>query len=315
MGGLPLTREVILAKVETTYNTDPTPSAGSNAILVRNLNVQNEGLRMIDREAIRSSIGQLQKIFGGGMKKITFECEVKGSGSAGTAPEIAPLLKACAMAETTSAATSVTYKPTSSSHSSVTIYFFEGGRKRNILTGCRGNVTFRADAGGILLAQFEFTGHISTVTDQSQPNPSYSSQVPVALVNLSVSVNGVTSIVTKSWSWGLNNKIAMPASMAATDGYGEVLVTGRDVAGEIEIESELVATLDERSLLTAGTKFAFSSGAIGDTAGNRVTVTTPSSSTYVTDTQISAADGVRNVRLLLAVDDSTSDQELSVVFT
>ena len=89
MGGLRISNEVILAKTETTYGTDPTPVVASNSILIRNPNLSSEGLRMNERAAIRASLGQLQDVFGGTLARLTFECEVKGSGAAGTAPEAA----------------------------------------------------------------------------------------------------------------------------------------------------------------------------------------------------------------------------------
>jgi hypothetical protein len=113
MGGLRISNEVILAKTEVTYNTDPVPVVGTNAILIRNANLSSEGLRMNDRGAIRASIGQLQQVYGGQLKRLTFECEVKGSGAAGTAPEIGPLIEACGFDETIVGATSATYKPES----------------------------------------------------------------------------------------------------------------------------------------------------------------------------------------------------------
>ncbi len=315
MGGLRISNEVILAKTEVTYNTDPTPVVGTNAVLIRNANLTSEGLRMNDRAAIRASIGQLQQIYGGQLKRITFECEVKGSGAAGTAPEIGPLLEACGLDETIVGATSATYKPESSAHESVTIYYFEGGRKRHILTGCRGNVSFKLEAGGLLIASFEFVGHHSEPTDQSQPAPTYNSTVPRAALGMAVAINGVTAIVAKSWEWNLNNTLAMPPSISATDGYGEVLITKRDVKGSILIESELDSVIDIDSLLSAGTRFAFTSGTLGSVAGNRVVVSTPSSSTYVIDTELQDADGLRLRNVPLAVDDSTADQELSIAFT
>jgi len=314
MGGLRISNEVILAKIETTYNTDATPAATTNAILVRNVDMRPEGLRMVDREAIRGGLGRLQQIYGGQLKRITFECEVKGSGSAGTAPEIGALLQACGMDETVVASTSVTYTATNSSHKSVTIYYYEGGRKLHKITGARGTVTLRAEAGGILLAAFEFVGHYGGVSDASQPTPTYNSRVPHALVGLSVALNGVTAIVARSWEWALNNTIALPPSMSASDGYSELIITERNVTGEMLIESELSSTIDVDTLLSGGTRFAFASGTIGSSAGNRVAVSTPASSTYVTDQALDAADGLRLRRVPLAVDDSVANS-FSIVFT
>lgn len=315
MGGLRISNEVILAKTEVTYNTDPTPVAATDAILIRNADMSSEGLRMNDRGAIRASIGQLQMVYGGQLKRLKFECEVKGSGAAGTRPEIASLIEACGFDETIVGATSATYTPESSTHESVTIYYFEGGRKRHILTGCRGTMTLRLEAGGILIAAFEFIGHHSSPTDQTLPTPTYNSTVPRAALSMAIAINGVSAIVAKSWEWNLNNTLATPPSIAAADGFGEVLITKRDVKGSILIESELVSVIDVDTLLSAGTRFAFASGTLGSVAGNRVVVSTPASSTYCTDTELQEADGLRLRNVPLAVDDSTANQELSIAFT
>lgn len=316
MGGLRVQNEVILAKSETTYNTDAVPTAGTNAILVRSVSFAPEGLRMIDRGAIRSSIGSLQQIYGGELKRIQFECEVKGSGAAGTAPEIAPLLKACGLAETVNAGTSVVYKPTSTNQSSATIYYYEGGRKLHILTGCRGNATLRAEAGGILLIQFDLVGHWTQPTDASQPSPTYNSQVPKPLIALSgFSINGVSTLTCRSWQWSFNNKLSFSPSMSATDGYGDVIIADRPVSGEAVVETELDSVIDVDALITAGTRFAFASGTIGGTAGNRVAVTTPSSSTYLSNMALGDGEGIRLRTYSMMVDDSTPDQEVSITFT
>jgi hypothetical protein len=315
MPGLRVSNEVIYARTEVTYNVDPTPTT-SDAILTRGRpTFASEGLRQNERSAVRGSLGTLQSVFGGTLKKISFECEVKGSGTAGTAPEIGPLIEACGMEEVIVVSTSVTYRPESASHESVTIYWFEGGRKRHIMTGCRGTVTFRLEAGGILVAAFEFTGHYTEPTDQSIPSPTYDSTVPRAGLGMTVSVNGVSTLVAKSWEWSLNNTIALPPSLGSSDGYGEILITRRDVRGQIDIEAELDSLFDADVLLSAGTRFAFASGLLGSVAGNRVQITTPSSSTYITDTTPGEADGLALRTLQLAVDDSTADQELSVAFT
>jgi hypothetical protein len=314
MGGLRVSNEVILARTETTYGVDPTPAAATHAVLVRNPQLASEDLRMNERGAIRQSIGQLQKINGGRLARFTFECEVKGSGTAGTAPEIGPLLEACGMDETIVAVTSVTYQPVSTNHESVTIYYYEGGRKRHILRGCRGTVTFRLEAGGIMFAAFEFVGHHDEPTDQALPAPTYNSTVPRAALSMAVSLNGVTAIVARSWEWALNNVIAKPPSLAAADGFGDIILTGRDVTGSILIEAELDSVIDVDTLLSAGTRFAFASGTLGSVAGNRVQLTTPAASTYVTDTQQQEGEGLRLRNVPMAVDDSTSDQEISLIF-
>jgi hypothetical protein len=318
MPGLRVSNEVILAKTEVTYNTDPTPSAGTNAILVRNVSYGTAGLRMNDRGAIRASLGDLQKIYGGELRKISFQVEVKGSGTAGTAPEIGPLLTSAGMLETLVAVTSATYTPnsgTTTAHKSITIYYYEGGRKLHILTGCRGTVKWSLDAGGIMLMDFEFTGHLTQPTDQSQPAPTYNATVPKAGLGMALTFNGVSTLVPRKWSLDIGWKLAMPPSLAAADGYGQIVLVDRSVTGSLEIESELDSVIDIDSLLQAGTRFAFVSGTLGGTAGNRVAVSTPASSTYIIDSVLAEGDGLRIRTVPFAVDDSTSDTEVSLVFT
>ncbi len=151
-------RELILAAIETTYNQDVSPTGAANAILCEALAASNEGLRMNERPALRSSIGMLKHVYGGSLTALEFTCEIKGSGSAGTAPEIGPLLRACGMSETIAGGTSVTYAPASASHPSVTIYYMQDGLMRK-LTGARGNVSFSLEGGTYPKATFRFVGH------------------------------------------------------------------------------------------------------------------------------------------------------------
>ena len=283
MGNLRISNEVILAKIETTYNTDPTPVAGTNAVLVQNLSAQPEGLRMNDRPAVRANIGKLQQVFGGKLYRLSFDVEIKGSGSAGTAPEFGPLLRACAMGETIVGATSVTYKPISSTHESITLYWYEGGRKKHIMTGARGTASFRLSAGGLAMISFEFVGHHTDPADATQPVPTYSTQVPKATLSMAISVGGVSSIIVREWSIGLNNQIAMPPSIAAADGYGEVQVTSRDVSGQIVMDAELASVIDVDAQHTAGTGLTFASGTLGSVAGKRAVFTSATSGLFWKD--------------------------------
>lgn len=316
MGNLRVSNEVILAKTEVTYGTDPTPTAADDAILAMSPQLSFEGLRMNERPSARANLNQIQQVYGGALARLSFSCELKGSGTAGTAPEIGSLLKACAMSETVVASTSVTYKPKSSTHDSITLWWYEGGRKLHKLNGARGNVRFRLGAGGLAVAEFEFVGHYVAPTDASQPTPTYNTQVPRAALNMAISLGGVTSIIVREWNVGLNNTIATPPSIAAADGYGEVQVTRQDVAGEITMDAELASVIDTDAQLAAGTGIAFASGTLGSVAGNRIAFSSASGGLYWRDRQIGEADGMRiRTKPFGLVDSSSGDDALAVAFT
>lgn len=316
MGNLRVSNEVILAKAETTYGTDPTPTVSANAVLVQNVSFQAEGLRMNERPAVRANIGQLQQVFGGQLGRLTFEVEVKGSGTAGTVPELDVLLRGAGMGVTTVASTSNTYKPISTAHESITLWWYEGGRKKHVLNGARGTWTLRLVAGGIAVFSFEFVGHYTNPADISQPSPTYLSGVPRAALSMAVSLGGVTSMICREWSISANNVIAMPPSVAAADGYGEIQITGRDVAGEVVIDAELASVIDVDAQLAAGTGLTFLSGTLGSTAGNRFSVTGATNGLYWRDRQIGEADGMRIRTLPFGIVESSSgNDEVALAFT
>ena len=211
-------REIILAKEEVTYNTDAAPSASTNAVLVEKPAWAFDSPRMIDRPAIRTSFGKLQKIFGGTLKMISFDVEMKGSGSAGTAPEIGPLLKSCGMTETIVGATSVTYafSSTLSDYKSLTIWYYQDGTAHK-LTGCIPiSCSFNADVGAVPKWSFSFAGHDTGRSDLALATPTYNATAPVPFIGATFTIQTYAAIVSKL-SFDLGLTTAKPTSVNATD--------------------------------------------------------------------------------------------------
>lgn len=99
-----LTRKrLILAKTEATYGTDSSP-VGTDAILVKELEITPIEADVVSRDLIRPYLGNSDQLLANTRVSITFQVELAGSGTAATAPRFSSLLKACGMAETTTAA-------------------------------------------------------------------------------------------------------------------------------------------------------------------------------------------------------------------
>lgn len=305
-----INRRVLLVKIEPTYNVDSVPGA-TDAVLVENFKWSNEGLRMSPRPAVRTSLGKLKKIYGGRLEKFSFDVEIKGSGVAGTPPELGALLRSCAMGETIVASTSVTYKPVSTGHESCTQYLYRDG-KRKIVTGCRGNPKFNGETGMPGKISFEFIGHVADETDTAIIAPSYDSTVPVPLLSAGFSFGGYAAVISKL-SIDLGNKIATPPDMNAADGYAAVQITDRDVIGSFDPEDTLIATKNWLADLKAGTTRVLTTGVIGSVAGNRWQLSAPAA--YLTDASDSERDGVDVYEVPIAFAESTGDDEISLVFT
>lgn len=305
-------RAVLFAKQEVTYNTDPVPVVSTNDILVENLEAKPANARAYKRQPTRPSLGKLKPLYGGHLMDVSFDVELKGSGAAGTAPELGVLLKSCGFGETVVPSTSVAYKPISSSIPSLTLYVFRDG-KRQIVTGCRGTVKFSAAVGEAGKLSFNFTGHHVSETDTALPSPTYDSTVPPVVLSAGMSLDSYSGIFTKiDVDFGI--ELARPGSINAADGYGEVQITGRDVNGSVDVEDVLVATYDFLTKWKNGTAAALSSGVIGATAGNRWAFTMPAATIQGQDP--GEKDGgimTRDIKFNAA--ESSGDDEFTITFT
>lgn len=308
-------REIILAALEATYNTDANPVPATNSVLVQGLSWQKAGLKMAKRPAVRLSIGTLQDIYAGSLHEISFECEIKGSGTAGTAPEIDALLQSCALSSTVVAATSVTYAPVSTptSQKSCTIYYYEDGSLYKV-TGCRGTAAFTLKAGDVAKVKFTMTGHFESMTDVAMVTPVYQSTVPPACLNVPITL-GAYSPVLDNFTLDLKNKVDHIESVTAVDGYGPVLVVERDVSGSMDPEADIVANYPAHADLLAGTTIAVSGVTLGSVAGNKAAFSMPAC--YIKSIKPAAKNGIRTYTLDYAAVESGGvfDNEFSLAFT
>jgi len=92
-------RQLLLAKIETAYGEDPTPVPETNAILTQPASVKIMA-RTLERNNVKPYFGPDAPVNVGDGVQVEFVTELKGHGSAGVAPEIGPLFRACNYAET-----------------------------------------------------------------------------------------------------------------------------------------------------------------------------------------------------------------------
>ena len=261
-------KRLILVKTEATYGTDSSP-AGTDALLVRNLDITPLSGDVVSRDLIRPYMGNYDQLISLTSVAINFEVELAGSGTAGTAPKYDAILKACGLAATIVSSTSVTYAPVSSSFSSATIYFNVDGVLHK-LTGCRGSMTMSCAVGAIPTLAFNLTGVYNAPTDTAQPAVTYSAQATPLIFregNTSSFSFFSYSGVLQSVDFNLANDLVYRELVGGTK---ETLITDRKPAGTVMIEAPTIATKDFFT-----TALASSTGNLtflhGTTAGNRVT--------------------------------------------
>lgn len=92
-------KRVIIAKLETVYGVDASPT-GADALLLRNLDLMPLEGDVVQRDFIRPYFGASGEIRVSNYAKLDFEVELVGSGTAGQAAPWGKLLNACGFTET-----------------------------------------------------------------------------------------------------------------------------------------------------------------------------------------------------------------------
>jgi len=281
-------KRVILAKIETTYGTDPVPTGAANAILVRNLNVSPQDADFVDRDLVRPYLGRSEQLPAAIRATVDFEVEIAGAGAAGTVPGYGPLLRACGLSETITASTKVDYAPISASFESVTIYLNNDGVLHK-LTGARGTVSIQMKVKDIPVFKFQFTGLYNAVSDVALPAPTYSAfQTPLTVTNVNTTpftLHGYSAVLS-DFQLDLTNSIVHRTLVGGSEA---VLITDREPQGSMTIEATTVTAKDWWSLAKAATLGALDI-THGITGGNKVQIT--SSRVQLTKPQYQDMDGV-----------------------
>jgi hypothetical protein len=160
---------VLLAKVEAVYGTDIVPT-GAEAMLCSKPTINPLNAQNVPRDVVLGFLGNKEHLVGSKFVECSFDVELVGSGTAGTAPAWGDLMLACGWAETETAVTRVDYTLISSAFQSVTFYWYDDGVLHKI-TGARGDVTIKMTSGGIPVLSFSFKGLYTTPSAAANATP------------------------------------------------------------------------------------------------------------------------------------------------
>jgi hypothetical protein len=265
-------KRVLLFKLETVYGTDPNPSGAADAVLAIDVSVMPMEGTDVSRELDLPYMAAQGTIPAELHSKLTFKVELAPSGVAGTVPAWGPMLRACAVAQTIVAATSVTYNPVSEGHESGTFYFNMDGTLVTI-KGARGTCTFRITAQGIPYLEFEFTGLFALPSQAARPTPDLSGYKKPDLssnTNTPVFTIDAVTLTMRSFALTLGNQIENRFLI----GSEAVVIPDRADAIEAVVEAVPLTTFDPFALAAAKSEVAVVLQQ-GTTVGNRATLNVP----------------------------------------
>lgn len=298
-------------KTESSYGTDPTPTGGSNAILVRDLNIEPVQSDEVSRDLIRGYLGNYETLLSNTRVNVSCDVEMVGSGAAGTEPAYNPLLKACGLGQTTVSSTSNTYAPISTSFGSCTIYCNIDGVRHKV-TGCRGTFSINCELNQIPVISFSMTGIYNAPTDTAAPTCTYNATKPLLFKTGNTSAFSLFGYAgaLQSWSFDMNNDTVVRQLVGGTQ---EVMITDRKPSGSATVEA---VALSAHNFFTDATGSSTGTNTFlhGTTAGNKVTISCPQ--TDLGQPTYEDSDGVQMLSLpFVATPTSAGNNELSIVYT
>ena len=308
-----LTRKrVILIEAESSYATDPTPSA-TDAVLVRDLTITPQSSDVVSRELIRPYLGASEQLLANTRVECTFAVELAGSGSAGTAPRYGSALKACGLSEVVVSSTRVTYAPVSTGFSSVTIHYNIDGVRHKV-TGARGTVELSAEVGQIPVLNFSMQGIYNAPDDSALPSVTYGNQEePLIFKNGNTSSFQLLSFggALQSFNFDLGNELVYQELVGGTK---QVLLVDRQATGSVTIQAPTIAQKDFFAAALVDNTLGNLQFTHGTTAGNIVQFI--SSKVDIGDVNYGDIDGIASLEIPYTLVPSTSgNDEFSLIYT
>lgn len=303
-------RALILAKIESVYKTDPTPTPAADSVRVFDLNVNPIG-EVLEREDVQASLSRLAHGIGSRHVEVTFSTHLKHSGTNDAPSDIGPLLRACGLAETINATTSVVYEPISTSFESVALYAYLDGLLWKVL-GCRGSVAIAAEVGGWARLNWRFLGHYLAPTDVAIPSGAVvDATKPQAFINGTFTY-GAFAAKLKSLELDMANELSLEPDPADAAGIGTIEIVNRSPAGSMDPQAETIASRDFFANWLSGTQVALQA-VIGSTAGNICTIDAPKCAKR--EVGYGERDGVRTFEIPFGMYQDAGDDELKLTFT
>ena len=231
----------VLAKLETAYGVDSTPTGAANAILARNVAVTPIATVREARDLYRPYLGNSSNVIGAFYGQLRYEVEAAGGGAAGAIPGYGPLLRACAMAQVNTPGVNTVYTPVSQNFESIVQYFYLDGVLHRFL-GNRGDWGFRGSNRSATMFTFDFMGLFVPVADAVLPTAVYSGFVdPLAFnkANTPVfTIHGLTAQILRNFTFSMGNQVVYRNLVNSE----AVRIVDRKPVGTLEMGAELMAT-------------------------------------------------------------------------
>lgn len=301
-------KQLLLSKIETSGNTDPTVAA-TNAILCSNLSVTPNAGNAIVRNRAYPNFGQSTQGHEVENSSLSFDVDIAGSGAVGTAPLYGPLLRACGFTETITASTKVVYTPKSSTFETLWSSFNADGTA-HILGGMKGTVSAKFEANKEPQFTFNFMGlyhapvDVAFLTGVATTLGSFVDPVTVSSALDTFTLFGSSPVLNSlTVDWGCKVVFNDKPGRSAID------IVDRTSTITVVVEADSVANMDIDSMVKNKTTGAMHM-THGNSAGNIVTV--DATLVQILKAEYTDVNGVLHRTLTLAPVGGATDDQIDI---
>lgn len=303
----------LLAKIESAYGSDASPTGSANAVLARITGWRPQEVVYAGRGDIAiPAMGRFASKTAYQRAELDLEIEITGAAAAGTAPPYGPLLRACGLSETIVASTSVTYAPISASLESASVYGNIDGMQQKLL-GYVGALSLAYRNEEVPFYRLRGMALYALPTDTALPSLTLTPhQQP-----LPVNRTNTTTTSLHGYTFGLQElEIDLGQQVeyvSLPGGTNKVKIVNRAPSGRVTMELPTLAQKDFNSIVESGATGALSV-VHGPTGGRRLTLT--ASQVRLTNPQYGVLKGIRTLSLGLELAPSNAlNDELSLAYT
>lgn len=213
-----------------------------------------------------------------------FKVPMRTGATAGAAPLMGKLWKACGQLETLVAVTSAAYTPLATNDegnnvtATIVMYLTPTSGNSVLLTlkGAMGNCVVSMDElGQPLIAEFDFLGAFTGITDAATiALTSPDTDVPPGTIASAITSATIAQRIAK-FKLDFGNTVELDFDPAQTTGFAAAYIASREPKIMIDPRAELVATDSQYTRWSAGTEAAFSFATPVNGASLKYTITAP----------------------------------------
>ncbi len=306
---------VIAGKIEATPGTEESLAAADAAVVISDP-VVDDNVELLERNFLSSSLSKFAPLIGAKERRIRFQSEMKGSGTAGTPPTIDPFLRACGLSVVNTPVTSDVYSPNNGSETITLARWLKDSGSGSVVKKIKGGMgafSMEGRVGGAMSIAFDFLGQYLTVADVASPaSVTPDTLKPPQLLAITFTIGGFSpKISTISINGG--QVVSLPSDIGASgvEGKSIAIISERNVEFSFDAEMTTVAAHDWYGNLKAGTEAALQL-VVGSTAGNRFTIDAPKLQ-YVSLTE-GERDNAAVLNVTARANRNTADDEMVITF-